>query len=346
LEILDSLKNKIPFDISLVKDVFKSDMMLAVLKNENTIVLDSLTGILSNLDGFQVILAMPIADKAKFEKLKSSIMPVWDSLSKTENFDMKDPSPVAKYNDDLLVLSLSEAAATAYLNNSGTGEIPESLTAYSQHPMVMDINMREIISQIMNKSRPERRDNESGEILLNTFGNIIMYGGEYENESINTTMEFKIGNKNENSLKQLFMMMSGMIEEKENIFSSDDMESNNNDTITITPVSFNVPNFSDPEVQQFANEYAEYIAEFKAFSNDSAKVAIWSKKIEAWSGKAQTIGMNLSNNPEDARKLSDWLTEMSKQLMPPEEEEDNLPPPTNPPKVKMKKFTPPVIKKE
>ncbi len=241
LEILDSLKNKIPFDISLVKDVFKSDMMLAVLKNENTIVLDSLTGILSKLDGFQVILAMPIADKAKFEKLKSSIMPVWDSLSKTENFNIKDPSPIAKYNDDLLVLSLSEAAATAYLNNSGTGEIPESLTAYSRHSMVLDINMREIMSYIIGIGRPNRENNGSNEILLNTFGNIIMYGGEYENESINSTMEFKIGNKDENSLKQLFMMMSGMIENSEN---RDRSEGENSflqerilvDSITITDI--------------------------------------------------------------------------------------------------------------
>ena len=216
MDLLDSLKKEIPFDINLVKDVFKSDMMLAVLKNDNTTVLDSLTGILSELDGFQVILAMPIADKAKFEKLRFSIMPVWDSLSITEGFKIKDPSPVAKYNDEMLVLSLSEAAATAFINNSGTGEIPESLTAYSQHPMVIDINMWEIMSQLLNKSRPYRRNNGSNEKLLNTFGNIIMYGGEYENESINSTMEFRIGNKNENSLKQLFQLLNATIEDSEN----------------------------------------------------------------------------------------------------------------------------------
>ncbi len=240
MEMLDSFKKEIPFDLSLAKDVFKSDMLLAVLKNDSTAVLDSMTGVLSTLNGFQVILAMPIADKTKFEKLKSAIMPVWDSLSKKENFKIKDPSPVAKYNDDMLVLSLSEAAATAFLNNTGTGEVPEYLTTYSQHPMVLDINMREIISQIMNKNRPERNNTGINEMLLNTFGDIVVYGGEYENESINTTMEFRIGNKNENALKQLFVMMNGMIEEKEDIVNPDSNqtaeERGNINTETITLV--------------------------------------------------------------------------------------------------------------
>jgi hypothetical protein len=276
LEILDSIKKEIPFDLSLAKDVFKSDMMLAVLKNENTIILDSLTGILSKLDGFQVILAMPIADKVKFEKLKSAIMPVWDSLSKKEDFKIKNPSPVAKYNDDMLVLSLSEEAATAFLNNSGTGEIPESLTAYSQYPMVLDINMREIISQIISIGRSEERNNGSSEILLNTFGDIIVYGGEYENESINSTMEFRIGNKNENSLKQLFSMMNRMIEESENRNMSEEKEESS---------------------------------------------------------------FQLKDVMVDSITLSEIRQEEKKIDPPP-------PPKTPPPKVKMQKFTPPVIKKD
>jgi hypothetical protein len=282
LEILDSLKTEIPFDISLAKDVFKSDMMLAVLKNENTIVLDSLTGILSNLDGFQVILAMPIADKVKFEKLKSAIMPLWDSISKKEDFRIKNPSPVAKYNDDMLVLSLSEAAATAYLNNSGTGEIPESLTAYSQYPMVVDINMREILSYIIGIGRPNRENNGSNEMLLNTFGNIIVYGGEYENESINSTMEFRIGNKNENSLKQLFSMMNSMIEESENKIISGENDENS---------------------------------------------------------------FNRNNILKDNVTLVD-ITQEEKKIIPPPPPPPPPPPKTPPPKVKMQKFTPPVIKKD
>jgi hypothetical protein len=237
MEMLDSFKKEIPLDISLAKDVFKSDMLLAVLKNDSTTVLDSMTGVLSTLNGFQVILAMPIADKTKFEKLKSAIMPLWDSLSKKEDFKIKDPSPVAKYNDSLLVLSLSEAAATAFLNNTGTGEVPECLTTYSQHPMVLDINMREIISQIMGKNRPERRNTGITEMLLNTFGDIVLYGGEYENESINTTMEFRIGNKNENSLKQLFNLMNASIEDKENRnISEEDQTADESRTITTDSV--------------------------------------------------------------------------------------------------------------
>ena len=276
MEMLDSFKKEIPFDISLTKDVFKSDILLAVLKNDSTTVLDSLTGVLSTLNGYQLIMAMPIADKVKFEKLKSAIMPLWDSISKKEDFRIKNPSPVAKYNDDMLVLSLSEEAATAYLNNSGTGEIPESLTAYSQYPMVADINMREILSYIIGIGRPNRENNGSSEMLLNTFGNIIVYGGEYENESINSTMEFTIGNKNENSLKQLFSMMNRMIEESENRNISGENSFNRNNILI-----------------------------------DSVTL------VE--------------------------ITQEEKKIIPPP---PPPPPKTPPPKVKMQKFTPPVIKKD
>ena len=276
MEMLDSFKKEIPFDISLTKDVFKSDILLAVLKNDSTTVLDSLTGVLSTLNGYQLIMAMAIADKVKFEKLKSAIMPLWDSISKKEDFRIKNPSPVAKYNDDMLVLSLSEEAATAYLNNSGTGEIPESLTAYSQYPMVADINMREILSYIIGIGRPNRENNGSSEMLLNTFGNIIVYGGEYENESINSTMEFTIGNKNENSLKQLFSMMNRMIEESENRNISGENSFNRNNILI-----------------------------------DSVTL------VE--------------------------ITQEEKKIIPPP---PPPPPKTPPPKVKMQKFTPPVIKKD
>jgi len=211
-EIVDSVKDKLPFDVSLLMDVFKSDMMVAVVKSDITTTTDEIT---SKMNGLQVILAMPIADKAKFEKLKSAVMPFWDSLKTAKPESFEKASPFAKHNDDLLVVSLSPETASAFLNNNTAGSVPELIQQYSKHPMVLSINLREIMTKLGGNDRPERINKNANSQLLNTFGNIIVFGGEYENESINSTMEFNFSNKEDNALKQLFEMMGEMLEDKE-----------------------------------------------------------------------------------------------------------------------------------
>lgn len=83
-----------------------------------------------------------------------------------------------------------------------------------------------------------------------------------------------------------------------------------------TQPSAGVPTFSDPEVQQFANDYAAFIAAYKAGMNDPAKMAELSKSMQDWATKSQNIGMKLANNPEEAKKWSDWVMEVNKELMP------------------------------
>ena len=237
-EILDTIKKELPFDISLVMDVFKSDIMLAVVKADITTTTDAIT---SKMNGLQVILAMPIADKAKFEKLKSAVMPFWDSLKTSKPEMFEKASPFAKYNDDLLVLSLSPETASAFLNNTTAGPMPELMQHYSKHPMVISINMKEILTKLGSNDRPERINKNASDKMLNTFGQIIAYGGEFENESINSTMEFTFSNKDDNALKQLFEMMSGMMEDKgemnfEEREMGDENKGRRTDTTTITLV--------------------------------------------------------------------------------------------------------------
>jgi hypothetical protein len=85
-------------------------------------------------------------------------------------------------------------------------------------------------------------------------------------------------------------------------------------TTTTTPAG--VPTFSDPEVQKFANDYAAFIAEYKAGMTDPARMAELSKQMQDWSAKSQSIGMKLASNPDDLKKWSDWVMEIQKDLMP------------------------------
>lgn len=67
-----------------------------------------------------------------------------------------------------------------------------------------------------------------------------------------------------------------------------------------------VPKFSNPDVQQFANEYAEYVNESMAAakSGDAAKVQELTAKSQEWSAKQSALGSKMT--PEDAKLFSDF----------------------------------------
>lgn len=87
-------------------------------------------------------------------------------------------------------------------------------------------------------------------------------------------------------------------------------------TTTTTTASTGVPTFSDPEVQQFANDYAAFIANYKAGMNDPAKMQDLTKDMQKWTEKSQKIGMKLSQTPDEAKKWADWVMVISKDMMP------------------------------
>jgi hypothetical protein len=215
-EMMDSLKNILPFDFSLLSTAFKNNMMLAVVRADEVAAGDSIS---RKMGGIQVFLAMPIGNKAKFEELKISASNAWDSLKNTESFGkmMKGFRPVIRYNDDLCVLSLSPDAAASFLNNPGKGQIPEWLQSYTQHPMVMSINMRELFAMMMGKKSGGRQgiSAEDQKKMLDIFDRIIAYGGDYENESLNTSIEFQFTDQNKNALTQLFDMINTIAEKEQ-----------------------------------------------------------------------------------------------------------------------------------
>ena len=87
-------------------------------------------------------------------------------------------------------------------------------------------------------------------------------------------------------------------------------------TPTTTTATTGVPTFSDPEVQQFANDYATFIANYKAGMNDPAKMQDLTKDMQKWTEKSQKIGMKLAQSPDEAKKWADWVMVISKELMP------------------------------
>jgi hypothetical protein len=104
-------------------------------------------------EGIQFIIALPIADHQKFKEMGVSFLRFYDSL-KNKQFPgqyIKEFNPVVKNNESLFVLSLSAASATAFLNDPGTQPLPEWIGDYSQHPLVMQVNMREIIKMALAK---------------------------------------------------------------------------------------------------------------------------------------------------------------------------------------------------
>lgn len=87
-------------------------------------------------------------------------------------------------------------------------------------------------------------------------------------------------------------------------------------TTTTTPPATDVPKFSDPEVQKFANDYAAFINEYKAGMNDPAKLADLTQKLQDWSKKSTDIGVKLASKPEEAAAWSNWLLKIAEEIMP------------------------------
>jgi len=87
-----------------------------------------------------------------------------------------------------------------------------------------------------------------------------------------------------------------------------------NTTTTTTTTTTGVPNFKDAEVQKFANDYNAFIDQYLAGYKDPAKMAELSKSMQDWSSRASSISMKLANDPEEAKKWTDWAMMISKKV--------------------------------
>lgn len=77
-----------------------------------------------------------------------------------------------------------------------------------------------------------------------------------------------------------------------------------------------VPKFSNPEAQKFANEYADYMSEMMAASKsgDTAKIQELSAKSQEWAKKQSEYAAKMT--PEDAKLWTDFAMKVSQAQMP------------------------------
>ncbi|WP_300675384.1 hypothetical protein [Soonwooa sp.] len=80
-------------------------------------------------------------------------------------------------------------------------------------------------------------------------------------------------------------------------------------------VASDVPKFSSPEVQKFADDYAAFYKEVAeaAKSGDATKIQEMQKKTMDWAQKAQ--GFTQKMTPEDIQKWTDWSQKIAKSAM-------------------------------
>lgn len=90
--------------------------------------------------------------------------------------------------------------------------------------------------------------------------------------------------------------------------AEDNLESANEANIAIA----DIPQFSNPEVQQFAEEYAAFArdAAAAAQSGDAAKIQELQAKTVEWTRKIGEINQKLSS--DEAQKFTEWVSEINR----------------------------------
>jgi hypothetical protein len=215
--LFEEMKGKMPFDVTLLATSFKSNILLAVLDGGEAGPNDVSD---QKKEGVRFIMAIPIANTAKFETLRTSVAHFIDSMKKAEPGEKmfgKGFNPAVRYNSELCVIASSAQVAEAFLADPGTGVVPEWLETYKQHPFVLQVDLHRVFTEMLGKS-PSGKNNMGMEErkIVDNFDKILVYGGEFEGGALHQTMEIRFANTNENSLKQLFQIVNMAAEASEN----------------------------------------------------------------------------------------------------------------------------------
>lgn len=339
-ELTDSLKKMVSFDITKIPAAFGNQMMLAVVQNDES----------SSKLGIEVILAIPIADFVQFKKMGEELINLYDSLRKTDSTSkfFQEFKPVIRHTENLMVFSLSEKAATGFMDGSLTQQAPAWTKEYTKYPMFMHIDLHQIMQMAFTKGGSKELDTDE-QWMLDQFNQVIVYGGSFENGASRTTTEFRFKDQNENSLQQVFQMINrfgeALTKKREVYMDEEYMDSTvvMVDTAIVENMEYrpelNIPDFSDPALQKFAQDYAKLVIEYKENMDDKVKTASLSKKIQGMAEQAENMGKNIKNQ-EDRLKWRTWTSEMLSGMI--EEVKDEEvpippPPPGNPSGVEMKR---------
>lgn len=213
--LMDSLKQYLNLDLSLLSKAFQNNAMMAIMempakevKNEEK---------KNPLERLGFYFVIPVADKAAVAKLKALADRKMDSLAVTEKGEkiMSVFRPAIMYNDSLCVIAHSAAMAEAYLNNPGTNPLPAWLPSAPKGNMWMNFGFRDIMTMVYSMAgKPGKNKDKQAMEVFGMFDQLIMTGGEYANGSLNSQMEFRFSNPDKNVLEQLFELANTASQQK------------------------------------------------------------------------------------------------------------------------------------
>ena len=305
-ELSDSLKQYTSFDIQQLPSIFGDKMMGAVVYNK---------GVEPEID---LVVGIPIRDLDGFKKLQSELGRVIDSMKKTDTTDFaKRFRPVVKNNEKMMVLSLSDKTARDFLTKKGVRSLPAHLREYAKYPMMLHLNLPELIRTVMMKETMKFAPEELS--FLDKMQDIRVYGGEFREGATLVTAEFNISDPSQNSLVQIF----GMINDVMTMLMKNKSESGYDDTTTTVAAdtAFNedkysllrafLPELNDAKAQKFLEDYTEVVIAYKESLSDSAEDVEAKTMYLQWQERARVMGKDLTDK-EDAKKFNEYILILKK----------------------------------
>lgn len=213
--LMDSLKQYLNLDLSLLTKAFQNNAMMAIMELPAKEVKDDEKK--NPLEQLGFYFVMPVADKGAVAQLKALADRKMDSLAATEKGEkiMSLFRPAIMYNDSLCVVAHSAAMAEAFLNNPGTTALPAWLPSAPKGNMWMNFGFRDIMTMVYSMAgKPGKNKDKQAMEVFGIFDQLIMTGGDYANGSLNSQMEFRFSNPDKNVLEQLFELANTASQQK------------------------------------------------------------------------------------------------------------------------------------
>ena len=201
---IDSISKK-KIKMADIVPAIKGDASLAVVKVYEFTEEDSVT---QAMNGLQLFLAGSINDKEKFKNLNALLQKQKEDTAK--NIPAKKMKPFIFFNDSIFVVSLSQIAAQKFLASPGNNEdMAKLIEPYKNYTGAFIIDLKTIFGfamQPMLKNKSEEEAKQASAVL-NMFEKVVSYGGQYDNQSLSSTTELILADRDENSLKQFINLL-------------------------------------------------------------------------------------------------------------------------------------------
>jgi hypothetical protein len=229
-DLLDSFKKELPFDPKLLQSTFGNSAMLAVVYSPSKEQKDEYSYQRSKnpFKGIEFLMAIPLTNKDNFKQLQAQIQTAINKWkAKMAAQDEENESNAARtggmsslfrnfklsmeYNEKLCVISGSPDLVKAYMKNTGTTPVPDWLKETASFPVAMRFDLKEFMRSIYTAAGSPTGEKDLDALkMIEQFGAITIKGGDFNDGSINSRVEFSFSDKDRNSMEQLFTMVNMM----------------------------------------------------------------------------------------------------------------------------------------